>query len=797
MGPKKKGKKSKAELEAERLEAERLEALAAAERERKAEEERQAAAEAARALAAQRRATREEELAALASEVAEEEAWYERHALKLAEVRRSMAEERGWAQWLSCSKLPHAESDRELNTYLSELADDKVEMLEEVLVKVATTQKIATALGDLEADAMAQRDVEQVGRCRSFSSDLRSAIVTLMDRATAHVLQHADAGEKNEIMETGCDCFEPSDDEGQSTSRNVAVSSPDPRSLEHKASSTIPLVSGASGFARSAFSSISLVGREDATKKRIRIVRCETDDEDDDRRPASRLEFEARGAVRVGVWANMSIKTIRGPFKQLNFADVGLHLDLPKTLGTQRLGARIVFFPYDHVPNFYVGTADKEEDEPPEGLMRAADMLVLGVVLVEILDLPPMGKEIKPRLVVQQLTELATSVRVQPFPPGAEHGARVVVDRTATPALNQYLRVRLKVPRGVVLPDDALRAAWWDTARGHWIDGTTSQVEFNEAKREVGFNATRSGALALVQPRTLDLPYASWALDALPAGPPTEHEEACCRFSLVTPRFRIVVVVSPSGNCRLVEPANFVGLAGQSLSPGRLLRALCRAGVNVVPDENDAVVATSVKSAALERKLCSEIAALASSFDFRHVPPSLAPSSDRVAIAVRETDAFIGSNPAGDLEFYTLLVEKDAGSKTQREAPDVEGTAPEIKCALVVGPAQVPDNKPAPKDEPALDVEQNNEATKTEPDEHAEGQAETAPVLSPANDTGCEPRFVLDDNLLPGKSSHVGIMRCLRDVSSVEAMDRVSQTPIVFQEAVTELLHLTRPFSFL
>ena len=94
--------------------------------------------------------------------------------------------------------------------------------------------------------------------------------------------------------------------------------------------------------------------------------------------------------------------------------------------------------------------------------------------------------------------------------------------------------------------DSPLRVAWWDTSRKSWIDGTTSGVEYNEAKREVGFNLARSGVLALVQPRTLDLPYEAWSLSpALPVAAPydSEVEEACCRLSLATPRFEVVIEV--------------------------------------------------------------------------------------------------------------------------------------------------------------------------------------------------------------------------------------------------------------
>lgn len=894
MPPKKKSKKSKAELEAERLEAERQEALASAERERKAAEEQRLAEEAAQALAQQRRQVREEELAALALEIPDDEAYFTRRAAELQNVRRRVKEEVSWNKLLECSRLPSAESDPELNTYLSELLDE-VEASAEVdldliLKKVATTQKIAAALVDLEANARAQGDADSIDRCSNFVRNFRKAVIILIDRASAHVLQHADAPEqvardKNEVFVTGADIIPPIARDMHEPMMAMAGVSPQSvtsaggintdlsrppsnAALEHKASSTIN-IGAASGFARSAFSSLLLGVKEKEDKKRITLVRCDQECDSDDTRPTHNFDFQRQGAVRVGIWANLCVKSNRGPFKQLNFGDINLNLDLPKTLGTQRIGARIVYLPFEYVPQTYApdavvsGATALEArvmtEELQEGLIRACDMMVVGgVILVEILELPPMRKEIKPRLVMQHVTELSRNVRVQHFPPGTELGAYVPVDKIAAPALNQYLRVRLGVPEGIILPSDegSLHVAWWDTARRSWIDGTTSQVEYNSSKREVGFIATRSGVLAVVQPRTMDLPYKAWALEASQYGGPSENEMAQCRLTLETPRFRLLIDITSTGDCRLVAPVDVDDLRellNRNLSPGCLIRALRRTGINVAPDGADEKVSTSVKSPLLEKKLCTEMAALASGFDFRNCPAGVASSAGRIAIQVRETDVFVGDNPAGEAEFMTLLVERDVLSKTQREAPDVVGDAPELKCSLVLG---VPGTQQTPicqassalHDMPQSRIEEhNNEAIDTATDAAAQdGQpqqsdsitsgpagdvtdaaksrtadasdatsgvevaqkspsvqeaasAEGQPVAAPGTPVSAsknEPQVIFKEDLLPGQTSHVGLMPCLRQVSSIEAMDRVVQAPIVFQQAITELLHLTRPFSF-
>lgn len=860
---KKKKKKSKAELEAERVESERLEALALAERERLAEEERKRAQEEARILAEHRRAIRLEEISRLASEVPEDDKRTRERALRLSELQEIAARRMAWEKCGAANYLPDARSDIELNTYLSELSINDATM-EEAMSKIARTQKISTSLVELGEESRARGDRGGIERVDAFHKRFRRAIAMLIDRATAQALQDQSV-DKSEIFVTATDlrtveearAAQAAEQDDEATAIEQAKIA-----LMEKKMSTI-VQPGMSFAARSSASLARVMSNDEKQDDVVSIVRCE-DEEPDYTIAESTFDYRKRGAIRIGLWANLVVRTIRGPFKQLNFAtdNVNLQLDLPKTLGTQRLGARIVYFPYEYVPEPYsrpssAGHDNAETEEVYDGLMSASDMLVMGgVVQLEILDLPPMAQTIKPKLVVQKLTALATKVGVQHFPLGADFSSKVPLEKAATsPALNQYLRVRVRIPEGIIVSAEDLRVAWWDPSRQSWIDGTTSQVEFNAA-REVGFNATRSGILAVVQPRNLDLRYAEWALDAI--GEPNEVETARCRFTLVTPRFRLIVNVNSNGECRLVAPtdeADLRELLDIPFTPGRLIGALRGAGIHVAPQHSlDDKYSSAVKAVGLENKLCTEIASLAASFDFRNCHADLlARNSDRIAILVRETVAFVGDYPAGDPEYKTLLVECDRASRTCREAPTVvaDGVSPpEHKCALVLGehwvvvtPQERPENgeekilnethnqgsdgageSVAPQhQEPTSPVEEQpsshegpaktNHATSntevavsdTEGTETTKLEAsaeETTETMTPEAvvepTTTAEKKIVhLNEDLLAGQTSHVSVMNCLKSVSSEEAIDRVSRTPVEFQEAVSELLFLTRPFSFL
>ena len=104
------------------------------------------------------------------------------------------------------------------------------------------------------------------------------------------------------------------------------------------------------------------------------------------------------------------------------------------------------------------------------------------------------------------------------------------------------------------------------------------------------------------------------------------------------------------------------------------------------------------------------------------------------------------------MDYDTLLVERDHASKSFQNAMDCGALpAPGVKCQLVQGGA-------------------------------ASGNPETDRPF--------------DDSLAPGAEAHVFLARAARPGASDEAFDRVGAAPLKFQQAVEELLHLTRPFSF-
>ena len=164
--------------------------------------------------------------------------------------------------------------------------------------------------------------------------------------------------------------------------------------------------------------------------------------------------------------------------------------------------------------------------------------------------------------------------------------------------------------------------------------------------------------------------------------------------------------------------------------------------------------------AQVERKLCEEVAALAASYDFADCGAAKDLGSDRCGLRARETSTYVGGANGEALDFMTVLVERDAASKTAREAPGVgELPGAAVKCALVMGDENYDEVPPGGLDPNA-------------------------------------PPKAFDETPLGGATSHIFLHRCLKAVSSDESMDRVRKAPLKFQQTVEELLHLTRPFSF-
>ena len=174
-------------LEQERIDRERQEEIEAKERAKRLEEQREREREAEQRLKEAQKQARVEELELLTQEAREEEGIMERRRAMIDEERARDVESKAWEDYRACTALPTGESDRELNTYISQLYDDMTEAriaadlagafeLGTALERVAKTERISAALEDLKSDAVARGDGAVAARCRAFLHRLRDSV---------------------------------------------------------------------------------------------------------------------------------------------------------------------------------------------------------------------------------------------------------------------------------------------------------------------------------------------------------------------------------------------------------------------------------------------------------------------------------------------------------------------------------------------------------------------------------------------------------------------------------------------
>jgi hypothetical protein len=314
------------------------------------------------------------------------------------------------------------------------------------------------------------------------------------------------------------------------------------------------------------------------------------------------------------------------------------------------------------------------------------------------------------------------------------------------------IKCSMRLPKGLILPEDP-KVAWFHPLDNRWTTESIFDVDWHPDTRELRFNTVTVGSIAVVQDRLADVCYKEWSL--APVMPKDGGEEV--RLTLKTKRFD-VVIAAVGTKCRLIEPQieALAELREQDMAPGDLLNKLQAAGLNILPDDEDAAAAkydgsevagVTLKNQDIESKLCEELAILATSFDFRSSRWNNSIGSGRCCIQAKETDAFTGGS---DLVDYTMcMVELDSESQSAKDAAENTSVCVNggLKCLLVSG---------------------------------GEGPASRA----------------FDPDILPGTSSEVYLQTCLDNIACGETIARVNASDGILSSTVRSLLQLTRPFSF-
>jgi hypothetical protein len=89
-------------------------------------------------------------------------------------------------------------------------------------------------------------------------------------------------------------------------------------------------------------------------------------------------------------------------------------------------------------------------------------------------------------------------------------------------------RMVWKIPDDILMTDD-MRVCLWDDTLKDWSEDGITDYQYSEANRQVHFYITAVGFLALVKPRTSDLPYRSWSICPVLSKP--VNSMLCAKYS--------------------------------------------------------------------------------------------------------------------------------------------------------------------------------------------------------------------------------------------------------------------------
>ena len=319
----------------------------------------------------------------------------------------------------------------------------------------------------------------------------------------------------------------------------------------------------------------------------------------------------ASEGCRYGLWVNLA-KNPR--IKSIDFAELSVTSELPKTLALASIAVRVVHYSADVCSPY----------APPEAKGAATYVPLGGVLNFELLSLPPLPKKIK-GWTMRPVTEMTNSVVHVQYPMPNADG--VVVPGSAPP-----LRISFLVPATCLLPpnvecpgdsveDDegkekkpprGFTVGWWDAATHRWSTDDVFGVEYSAETRTVSFQTTRLTSLALLQPCYLEFPYKRWLYTPTSASSGLLHLETH-RSSLTFAVGKAGAALVKSGSGGELPQLEAAGLLNVYMPPTTLLHKLAACGIVLTPKDDDAASLPepiTPKSAELENEVFEALAPL-------------------------------------------------------------------------------------------------------------------------------------------------------------------------------------------
>uniref|UniRef100_A0A061S3N2 Cancer susceptibility candidate protein 1 n=1 Tax=Tetraselmis sp. GSL018 TaxID=582737 RepID=A0A061S3N2_9CHLO len=292
---------------------------------------------------------------------------------------------------------------------------------------------------------------------------------------------------------------------------------------------------------------------------------------------------------KAGLWINTS-KNPR--LKVADMSDLGILLEMPKTITLQSVALRIQRRPYDDL------FAECTNEFAAVG----------GLLVVDLLALPPPCKVVK-GWILRQVTHISKAVQRLPYPiPPAGADPLTYVPTEDPPPLG----LTASLAPGLCLLESEPRIGWWDHKAKQWKEDGISNVSLDRGTGKLSLQTTRLAPLAVIQSRARLLPYRGWRVRPC-AGEQGGEAVISLEANLEEPiQFhvteRATSLLSPTFPC-------LEDLVRVRLPPRVLLARLMERGLFLMPEDRDAEYAkVNPKKPEVEAAACRDMALLGDSF---------------------------------------------------------------------------------------------------------------------------------------------------------------------------------------
>lgn len=299
--------------------------------------------------------------------------------------------------------------------------------------------------------------------------------------------------------------------------------------------------------------------------------------------------------IRIGCWINLIPKTSRN--RKVDFNDLGIVVDLPKSLIAQSLALQVTWVPFDGFSS------------APGCLSE--DMAMGGVFTVELLHLPP--PPIRAR--GWTIRELSKSQET-PVNARMTYPLEGLVTSATLP-----IKISFILPSEMVIPPtQKIQIGSWNAQENRWSQDGIDEITYSSDTHAITFHTLQLSNLAILQNRHANIRKRAWKITLCPMSmDPVDDTNAtqCVALTMQTDSYdRIHIEISERG-CRLIEISSIQlpALQNRFMSPGELITRLAKAGIILCPDHTQSENWPNPKTKSFEDRVIKELLSIVHAYE--------------------------------------------------------------------------------------------------------------------------------------------------------------------------------------